>query len=1696
MIFEEEFDQKKHLRIMCNLDNPNSPMFAINEIEQSNQLETIKGSIWHTPQNEDELENEQAEQPCGLVNLGATCYLNSLLQAFYFNTSVRHAIFESQSEQLMELKRLYGNMSIAKTASPKAFAEAAKLESNEQEDVSEFLSLWIDFLSRQSDKLKKVISKNYEGESVYSTYLKCGCKREPRSQPYVSLQVPMNNFPMEGDDFISASASGKEETEKKKNVLLTDLMEKNLFGTEELCGDNQVTCDECQIKTDATRSLRLKTIPPHLYVEVLRYSYTPEGNREKCNSPLEFPERLDLSPWTEPHKPKQAGNQLNLVGMLLHHGDSALHGHYSAHIKIDDKWWELNDEEVAPLDSMNEENEDITVEETGRMFENTTAYLLIYARDTSNKSVGKKDDLTKMPEWLQTELQNTKQLELVEAEEARAAKEQLKLEKIKMGIEDYVCERKKAYGRVIDGMLKMMPLDLPLALVPSNWWRDWVLGADIDEEASEGLERTYEGIMAGFRCVHNALCPTLFWQKEVLAIPLEIFEREIKPYLERPWVKLPTPAGVCDDTHNQPTFPQESTVPTVAMEMDEDASELLLPSASSSPNVRKRAAAAQMSNHTAGLPSTTTNDGGSPSSSQSPLRKSRRLLANAEKPPPSGGGTATAPKEQKQQQLQSPQHPGWPRGAHSPVASLWPKRRRCREEPGMVNDGPTSGREYGDKNKGRAAVEAGGGEGIPLRDKEEESQSEGHENGAARGSSQSGLKMNAESGIENNPMRSSTSSSSSTSIIGKRKKGEEETFCFSTKTTDEVCMKCLRLCHDMGGNLCDQLTIFKSMFNIHNKQQLFPGGGAPPVGMIKCGNSLIRGGAGREDGRIETSSSKLVAKKQVTEWRQQMRDIHKRLKGTAVNTPAGAGRVAAGDNKLSAAGEENMSGNKEDATPNASDTNTNQSGGENKLNNMSENMCVSAHNNTSTSSGGGVNIKSSMERLRNKNTTWSSTGGGGGAVNNKSSSSGGGSSGGGGINTPSNSKSSFEHVMNTVVELIAHSTERKLRRGLLLPKDTAGYHPPAKYKHIQGASTCDHGLLTREVLTEVMSTDHLWHLVQNSIDMKRICGKLGIAYTAYEPKTLDLLPGDPAKQRIQRCQQCRGVKQSLLQMKENLKKSRAFYMRQPLFDPIFNVTSTTNPNPSTLNQRKRQQGVCLRPGSYSVIPHEWFETFHEWITKVNDDEKSLPVDLNVSCYPELLCEHEKLKYDPTEYFRDKGPNPSWVTKKDYAHPHRLLYHLLPTDEMVRVVRTLYMQSRGAVIDCETEDNAFMDYIGTAFIPAMLVSSAGALTTTRDPPDADCLGDSPGSNNNTPFSSYSMENDDDVCQTCVVRGFIPFASLHVDICLMPVGQKNDTRSISTSKPLKLGKQICASSELASERKEKIYNKWPSKVEPPKFLRLYVCNKGCLVSPPKAKQKTDPGTRTDVSKHEDDTTDNNTDKDDKNEGCQRTNTKRETEMEDIESCKSAIENITTCTNDSEMGGRTGKDDEHGDDGDGDEKAPCKEKTGSLTSSTPDPRYNSTTSTSNTTSTSRKNEDLIHNPHGNGAITKKEMTAVSESSNNSNGPSSGVPRIGLKKEKQPTTPTPPTTGPLPPPSAAVSGAPNHGEEGTFIHYRQPWDDDMPLGLLIVEPLNDVYILVEWDDDNFSHGQVGSCKESAAEGPGQSSSREAFQGSVFRDT
>ncbi|KAL5335950.1 hypothetical protein BJX70DRAFT_401139 [Aspergillus crustosus] len=289
----------------------------------------------------------------GLRNLSNTCYLNSLLSQLFMNVGFREYMLglnlseASTSQKLLdETKKVFANMqeSWLRGVDPQGFVDSIRTYDNEpvdvtiQMDVDEFYNLlfdrWEAQISNPDDKKK--FRSFYGGQLVQQIKSKECTHISERLEPFSAIQCDI-----------------------KGKASLEESLQAYVEG-EIMQGDNKYSCTSCGRHVDAVKRACLKDVPDNLIFHLKRFDFDMVTMmRSKINDEFQFPERIDMTPFTvdylsEPNENVQQ-DVFELVGVLVHSG-TAESGHYYSYIRERPTangrgtWVEFNDSDVSRFD--------------------------------------------------------------------------------------------------------------------------------------------------------------------------------------------------------------------------------------------------------------------------------------------------------------------------------------------------------------------------------------------------------------------------------------------------------------------------------------------------------------------------------------------------------------------------------------------------------------------------------------------------------------------------------------------------------------------------------------------------------------------------------------------------------------------------------------------------------------------------------------------------------------------------------------------------------------------------------------------------------------------------------------------------------------------------------------------------------------------------------------------------------------------------------------------------------------------------------------------------------------------------------------------------------------------------------------------------------------------------------------------------
>jgi ubiquitin carboxyl-terminal hydrolase 7 len=322
-------------------------------------------------QEDHEEEEEQYLLPVGLVNEGATCYLNSLLQTLFHIPFFRSVVYKMKPQNAMTvaLQRVFYDLQFhgGSCASAKKLTKAFGWTDEDvfvQHDVQELARKLIDGLeSRLSgSKNAQQLQRLFQGKT--KTMVKC-------------LNVPYE--------------SSREET--FMDLQLSVLGHRNLYDAfrdyikpEKLEGENKYHAEQYGYQ-EALRSTIFVSLPPVLFIHLKRFEYNPMAQSQyKINQRFEFPDMLDLMYFVQDEEERK-DCIYTLHSVLVHRGNIGS-GHYYAFINTasaDDstkQWYQFNDANVTPSSEREVIEHGFGGSESG-----ASAYMLVYIKTSYLKDV-------------------------------------------------------------------------------------------------------------------------------------------------------------------------------------------------------------------------------------------------------------------------------------------------------------------------------------------------------------------------------------------------------------------------------------------------------------------------------------------------------------------------------------------------------------------------------------------------------------------------------------------------------------------------------------------------------------------------------------------------------------------------------------------------------------------------------------------------------------------------------------------------------------------------------------------------------------------------------------------------------------------------------------------------------------------------------------------------------------------------------------------------------------------------------------------------------------------------------------------------------------------------------------------------------------------------------------------------------------
>ncbi|XP_043922411.1 ubiquitin carboxyl-terminal hydrolase 47-like [Protopterus annectens] len=222
----------------------------------------------------------------GLVNHGATCYMNTLLQALFWTPDFRSMIYNwystsdasgnDENDITYQLNNLFRDLEEGEEpANPNKVIKCLGINNTcKQEDVATYFSLLMKKISNIQGLGQKLLQL-FESEQV--CVVKCNeCQQEDKKTTKL-LQIP-----------VPIQLTGSKHFNSVAETFQT-------FKAEALCDENQVYCDICEKKCDAKIQYYRESPPEVLVLQLKRFCFDSRSDSYvKDDAPILITKKLEF----------------------------------------------------------------------------------------------------------------------------------------------------------------------------------------------------------------------------------------------------------------------------------------------------------------------------------------------------------------------------------------------------------------------------------------------------------------------------------------------------------------------------------------------------------------------------------------------------------------------------------------------------------------------------------------------------------------------------------------------------------------------------------------------------------------------------------------------------------------------------------------------------------------------------------------------------------------------------------------------------------------------------------------------------------------------------------------------------------------------------------------------------------------------------------------------------------------------------------------------------------------------------------------------------------------------------------------------------------------------------------------------------------------------------------------------------------
>ncbi|PRP76405.1 ubiquitin carboxyl-terminal hydrolase [Planoprotostelium fungivorum] len=274
----------------------------------------------------------------GLVNQGATCYLNSLLQSLYMLSQFRRSVYQlptteeedaSQSIGLALQRIFYSLEHNDDHVSTRELTQSFGWTSQDlyiQHDIQEMNRILCDKLESKmkGTEAEGAIERLFTGKLI--NFIQC-------------TEVDYTSKREEKFYDLSLSVKGLSSVEESlRDYTRVEIMD----------GDNKYDAQGFGLQT-AKKGCYFHSLPPVLYLQLKRFEYDCEGDTMyKLNDRYTFGMELDMRPFMSDES-EEMNVEYQLHGRVIVHGGNVFGGHYYIYLRPheEETWYKFDDDRVS-----------------------------------------------------------------------------------------------------------------------------------------------------------------------------------------------------------------------------------------------------------------------------------------------------------------------------------------------------------------------------------------------------------------------------------------------------------------------------------------------------------------------------------------------------------------------------------------------------------------------------------------------------------------------------------------------------------------------------------------------------------------------------------------------------------------------------------------------------------------------------------------------------------------------------------------------------------------------------------------------------------------------------------------------------------------------------------------------------------------------------------------------------------------------------------------------------------------------------------------------------------------------------------------------------------------------------------------------------------------------------------------------------